>query len=143
MILNFWDASAVVPLLLAESSSNLLADKFREMPGMALWFGTRLECLSALSRRRREGTLKPADCDRSKKILDSIAMDALVIEPASDIWRRAERLLDIHPLKSGDALQLAAALAWCRERPAGRHFVCLDDGLREAARREGFTVLPE
>ncbi len=41
-----------------------------------------------------------------------------------------------------DALQLAAALSVCAEHPEQLPFVCLDDRLREAARREGFPVLP-
>jgi hypothetical protein len=48
-----------------------------------------------------------------------------------------------HPLRAADALQLAAALVWCDEAPQGTAFVCLDDRLRDAARREGFAVLPE
>ena len=55
---------------------------------------------------------------------------------------RAMRLLTAHPLRPGDALQLAAALSWCGEKPAGAGFVCLDQRLREAAQREGFEVLP-
>jgi hypothetical protein len=47
-----------------------------------------------------------------------------------------------HPLRAGDALQLAAALVACGERPEALPFVCLDDRLRDAARREGFAVLP-
>jgi hypothetical protein len=44
--------------------------------------------------------------------------------------------------RAADTLQLAASLVWCRERPVGRSFVCLDARLREAAVREGFSVLP-
>jgi len=55
---------------------------------------------------------------------------------------RAARLLSLHPLRAADALQLAAALVWCRERTAEAPFVCLDDRLRLAAAREGFRVLP-
>ena len=54
----------------------------------------------------------------------------------------AERLLAVHPLTAGDALQLAAALIWARERPARLRFVCLDEQLRRAAGREGFNILP-
>ncbi|MBI3456110.1 MAG: hypothetical protein HY002_10030 [Candidatus Rokubacteria bacterium] len=39
-------------------------------------------------------------------------------------------------------LQLAAALLWVRGHAAQDGFVCLDQRLREAARREGFAVLP-
>ena len=44
-------------------------------------------------------------------------------------------------LRAADALQLAAALVWCRQRPHGRAFVVADDGLSDAAEAEGFTVI--
>jgi hypothetical protein len=53
---------------------------------------------------------------------------------------RAERLLSIHPLRTTDALQLASALIWAQESPRGLDFVCLDQNLREAALKEGFSV---
>ncbi|MDQ7843436.1 MAG: hypothetical protein QN141_11835 [Armatimonadota bacterium] len=37
--------------------------------------------------------------------------------------------------------QLAAALVWCRERPRGRSFVCLDRALALAAGTLGFAVV--
>jgi hypothetical protein len=46
-------------------------------------------------------------------------------------------------MRAADAIQLASALVWCKENPAGESFVCLDDRLREAARKEGFSVLPK
>jgi len=51
------------------------------------------------------------------------------------------RLLRIHPLRAADALQLAAALT-AAENPGALAFVSLDDRLSDAARREGFSILP-
>jgi uncharacterized protein len=56
---------------------------------------------------------------------------------------RAERLLAVHGLRAGDALQLAAALLWSRGETGAHTVVALDDRLRGAALREGFVVLPE
>jgi hypothetical protein len=47
----------------------------------------------------------------------------LEIEPTDDVRDFALDVLDRFPLKAADALQLAAALAWCRRRPKGRLFV--------------------
>jgi hypothetical protein len=47
-----------------------------------------------------------------------------------------------HPLRAADTLQLAAALIWAEETPQGLEIVCLDQNLREAALKEGFTLLP-
>ena len=46
------------------------------------------------------------------------------------------------PLRAANALQLVAALIWAQESPQGLEFVCLDQNLREAALREGFSILP-
>lgn len=63
--------------------------------------------------------------------------------PSEAIRARADRLLAVHPLRAADALQLAALLAASEERPADLPFVTLDDRLAEAARKEGFSILPD
>ena len=49
----------------------------------------------------------------------------------------------MHPLRAVDALQLGAALTWRREPVRRAELVCLDEGLRDAASREGFELLPD
>ena len=46
------------------------------------------------------------------------------------------------PMRVADSLQLAAALSWVREEPGGALLASLDDNLRTAATKEGFTVVP-
>lgn len=55
--------------------------------------------------------------------------------------RQAERLVETHPLRAADALQLAAALVACEGVASSLTFVTLDRNQAEAAEREGFTVL--
>jgi hypothetical protein len=55
----------------------------------------------------------------------------------------AKRLLRVHPLRTADALQLAAALIACEGEPAGLGFMAFDERLRMAADREGLAVCPE
>lgn len=45
------------------------------------------------------------------------------------------------PLRAADAVQLAAALVWCRERPRNRPFVCFDRGLAASGTVLGFRVI--
>ena len=66
-----------------------------------------------------------------------------VMNPSSLLRDRALRLLALHPLRAGDALQLAAGLLWTKDQPGNVNFVCLDDKLCHAALAEGFHVLPE
>lgn len=63
------------------------------------------------------------------------------IQPTEEVRERAERLLRIHNLRAADALQLAAALVWCEDRPRGRALIGDDGNLSEAARAEGFTII--
>lgn len=53
----------------------------------------------------------------------------------------AVAVLELYTLRAADSLQLATALVWCRNRPAGRIFICADDRLCDAAAQAGFTVL--
>ena len=53
----------------------------------------------------------------------------------------AQRLLRVHPLRTADGLQLAAAFAVAEDGSASVGFVCFDARLNRAASREGFAVL--
>jgi predicted nucleic acid-binding protein len=59
------------------------------------------------------------------------------VQPDEAIRKRAIRLLSVHSLTAGDALQLAAALQWSDDRGGGGEFISLDERLRDAASREG------
>jgi hypothetical protein len=93
-------------------------------------------------RRRREGVLNTDAELKARAILSALSIEWSEVQPSELVRQRAERLLSIHPLRSADAFQLAAALIWAQENPQGHEIVCLDQNLREAAHKEGFTVIP-
>jgi hypothetical protein len=64
------------------------------------------------------------------------------ILPSERVRSLAEELPDQMGLRAAEAMQLAAALVWCRERPRGRPFVCLDRPLATAAAHLGFSLEP-
>jgi predicted nucleic acid-binding protein len=66
----------------------------------------------------------------------------LDVPPTDELRDVARRILFAHTLRAADALQLAAALVVAGDRPADLPFVCLDQRLCDAARKEGFAVLP-
>jgi len=139
---RFWDSSALIPLLVKEPTSARLQDLLRRDPAVAAWWGSLVECAGGLARRQRDGALARSEVRQAQGTLDDLRAGALEIEPTEEVRSRALRLLAVHPLRAGDALQLAAALIWSQERVRGVGFVCLDDRLRGAAAREGFQVLP-
>jgi uncharacterized protein len=140
--MKFWDSSALIPLCLTESLSASVTLILRADEDMVVWWATRVECLSALARRRREGSLSPEAENKSRAVLSAMSAEWSEVLPGERLRLRAERLLMSHPLRAADAFQLAAALIWAEETPQGLDVVCLDQNLREAALKEGFTLLP-
>jgi predicted nucleic acid-binding protein len=140
--MRFWDASALIPLCLQERQSTALKRLAQEDESLAVWWGSSVECLSAFARLRREAVLSETEEEQARVILRALQGAVTEIEPTPAVREQAGRVLRLHPLRAADALQLAAALVWCQGDPLQHGFVCLDQRLREAARREGFTVFP-
>ena len=139
--MKFWDSSAVVPLLVAESKTGKLLDLYREDPVLLAWWGTVVECTSALARLERAGGISSDSMSTAMKRLGEIQSCWQEIQPIDRIKETAIRLLRVHNLRAADSLQLAAAYAVSENRPSTLDFVCLDDRLVLAAQREGFNVI--
>jgi uncharacterized protein len=141
-VARFWDTSAAVPLLFSEAATREVLSLLRDDQQMVVWWGTRTEGVSALQRRARDGELSFALLARVNSALALLASTWTEVLPTPRVRDAAERLLAVHPLRAADALQLAAALVWSDDTPAGRGLVALDARLRDAAQREGFSVYP-
>jgi hypothetical protein len=139
--MKYWDASALLPLLLDEKRTPSVRPIYDEDPVQSVWCLTEVEVASALARRAREG-LETKAVERARHELKRLLDRSTEIASVSRVRARAVRLLNTHPLRAADAVQLSAALILCDEQPGALPFVCLDDRLREAALREGFRVLP-
>ena len=141
--MNFWDTSAVIPLCVQEPSSAAMRDLLMCNTSMVVWWGTHTECISALMRRVREGHMPQADEQAARRVLDRLAQSWMEIQPSETVRSTAERLLAVHALRAAEALQLAAALLACETHTKELGFVSLDQCLRIAGYKEGFTVLPD
>lgn len=139
----FWDSSGLLPLLVQEEFSSPARALLRDQGVPIVWWGSVIECRSALERRAREGGLTQRGKLQAVRLLDSLAGTWSEVLPTPALRVRAVRLLAVHSLRTADATQLAAALVWAEDDPASRGFVCLDSRLRDCALREGFQVLPE
>ena len=69
--MKFWDSSAIIPLCLKEPTSERIRDVLKVDEDIVVWWATRVECLSALERRRREGALKIPHISRPNSHLRS------------------------------------------------------------------------
>jgi len=139
--MRFWDTSALVPLLLDEAASADVRAALRADPDIAAWWGTEVECVSALARLEREGLLTGDQLTAAMERLDALAAAWQEVQPATAVRRLAIRALRLHPLRAADAFQLAAALAAAEDHPETLPFVTFDDRLGHAATREGFAVI--
>jgi predicted nucleic acid-binding protein len=137
---NFWDSSAVIPLLVREGDSSHRQEQLRDDPRMIVWWACRLECSSALNRLLRDGNLDEDGLAGALSALETLADGWYEVQPTSEVRARAMRLLRVHPLRAADSVQLAAALIATAEDPSHLPFFTTDDRLRDAARREGFPV---
>lgn len=139
--MKFWDASALVPLVLAEASTRRLQALADEDPDMLVWWASEVECASALSRLERMGALDANALTLALSRLQQLASAWHEVEPNEIVRENALRFLRVHPLRAADALQLAAAFVAAETRPATLAFLTLDERLADAARKEGFALV--
>ena len=139
--MRYWDASALVPLVIAEPQSERVREWLAGDDGIVTWAWTRTEIVSAIERRCREGLL---DRMLRRQALDRFEAFSQSWDEVSDLLAvrtRACALLARHPLRAADAGQLAAAVLVQEQLGGGLVFACLDERLSLAAERETLRVL--
>lgn len=138
--MRFWDTSALVPVVVDVRESAAFRRVWNQDPVVLVWALTETELLSALCRRHREGLLDADDLERAERRLQRLGNRWDEVDNLLAVREEAARILRVHPLRAGDALQLAAAVVAFDYRPRGRGFLSLDEALLAAARREGFAA---
>ena len=136
-----WDSSALISLLVEEGQTAARIELLERDPSIVTWWGSRIECASALNRLRREQLIDEAGLNERLEQLQAFAKSWVEIETLDRVRNRALRLLRFHALRSADAMQLAAAHVASGEEPSTLDFVCSDKRLSEAAGREGFAMV--
>ncbi len=139
--MKFWDASAIVPLLMTEPATSTVQALAAKDPSMLVWWATEVECASVVARLEREGALDASAVTQAFDRLKQLASGWHEVDPSDSIREAAVRFLRVHPLRSAGALQLAAAFLAAERRPSSLDVVTLDDRLAAAARREGFVLI--
>ena len=139
--MRFWDASAVLPLLVGETITAEMQALATKDDAMLVWWATEVECASAVARLERDGVLDAAAVRAAFERLTQVASGWHEIDASDAVREAAVRFLRVHPLRAADALQLAAAFIAAERRPSLLEVVTLDDRLAAAARKEGFAVI--
>ena len=139
--MKFWDASAVVPLLMAEPKTKGMQAVAVKDPTMLVWWATEVECASAMARLEREGVLDGSAATEAFDRLKQLASGWHEVDPSDAVRETAVRFLRVHALRAADALQLSAAFIAAERRPSSLELVTLDDRLAVVARKEGFVMI--
>ena len=140
--MRYWDSSALVPLLVVESTSAAMEALLAEDGSVVTSWGTPIECASAIGRRERDGSLQAAEIVVALQKLAALETAWVEVAPSERVRAAARRLVRVHDLGSADAVQLASALVASDRNEEPMPFVTLDDRLGLAAGREGFPVQP-
>ncbi|MDQ8208991.1 type II toxin-antitoxin system VapC family toxin [Coraliomargarita sp. SDUM461003] len=139
--MNFWDSSAILPLLVSEATSRSTRAYLEKQPDVAVWWATPVECMSALARKEREGRLNLSQMVLAKKNLDEVMRNSVVVGASDRVRLLAQKLLRRYPLRAADSLQLAAACVLAGDATGDYGFVCNDERLAIAASKEGFEII--
>jgi predicted nucleic acid-binding protein len=136
--LAFWDSSALVPLCVRQDFTPR-ALLFYKKYDAVVWWATPVEIASAIARLVRMKQLDRRDWAKARRTGRELADEWFAIQPSDALRARAFQLVDSYDLRAADALQLAAALEWCKGDAQGQVFLTADEKLREAAVLVGFT----
>lgn len=136
--MKFWDTSAIIPLLVNERHSDLVDPIFSSDSNMITWWGTSIECISAISRLERENRISPKEHATIMARLNELRESWREIQPTPLVKQYAERILQVHPLRAQDAQQLSACLIANQDMVI--EFITLDQRLEIAGRKEGLKL---
>ena len=145
MTIHYLDASALAKLYISEPGTDLMRGLADPAAGhqFAILALAEVEFRSAVRRRQRAGDFSAGMAER---LLGSFAADlrsgAFQRRPVNDaVLGLAASVVDRHPLKANDALQLAGCLMLRMVSDTAPVFVCSDLRLLQAAQAEGLAIL--
>ena len=139
--MRYWDASALVPIFVAEPTTDTVRSWLAEDSVVVTWAWTRVEIASAVERRTRDGELSREQRRSIVSRLDEFGAAWHEVLEMLAVRSRATSVLARHPLGAADAAQLGSALHVQEQIGAPLQFVVLDRRLAEAAEREGLAVI--
>ncbi len=137
----FFDTSALVPLCVAQPSGQKARQAYRSFTRQVVAWTASIEAAGAMYRAVRLGALGQSNARRAFGRLAQLEKRWTEIVATDHVRHSAISLLASYDLRSADAIQLASALVWCKDKPRNRAFVCFDRRLAEAARVVGFTAV--
>jgi uncharacterized protein len=132
----FADSSALAKRYIADEQSEEFDRLLQSSNNLAVSVLCLPEIISALCRRRRERALTPSEYAAAKAALERDLADATVIAMIDEVLQGSVSLLESHPLRASDAIQISSALEWQADL-----FVSADSRQCSAAKANGLEVV--
>jgi predicted nucleic acid-binding protein len=140
-LIYFLDSSALVKRYVREAGSATVAGLFRRRAKLAASGLAIVEVPAALFRRARAGEVAMAEAQTHAAEVARDLDQMYVVEARKAVLDCARDLVERHPLRAYDAVQLASALRIVHSTAASVTFVCADRGLAGAATAESLRAL--
>jgi predicted nucleic acid-binding protein len=132
----FSDSSALAKRYIADEKSEEFDRLLEGSDSLAVSVLCLPEIISALCRRLRERFLTRAQYAAAKVALEADLADTTVIALTDEVLLSGIRLLESHPLRASDGIQIASALAWRADA-----FASADARQCAAARAAGLRII--
>jgi uncharacterized protein len=108
----FSDSSALAKRYIADEASEEFDRLLNGSSSLAVSVLCLPEIISALCRRLRQRVLTKSQYAAAKAALEADLADTTVIAITDEVLVAGIRLLESHPLRASDAIQISSALAW-------------------------------
>lgn len=124
-----------------ESGTEEAQGAYNEADGIRTTAIAHVEATAALSRMRKGGRLSPTQLRRAIEDLESLwrGIDSHAVSDA--LLAKAAESARTHSLRAYDSVHLAGALSFAAGEAL--EFACWDKELRDAAKRHGFSLIPQ
>ncbi len=136
------ESSAVLAWLLGEPTGRTVRERLAKAEIVIASDLTLIECDRVVIRAAVLGDLTEADAADRRAHLTTAAAHWNVLRISGDIVERARQPFPGDPIRTLDAIHLASALV-ARSAAPGLEVLSLDDRIRTAAKKLGFSIQPE
>lgn len=139
----YLDTSALVKRYFREPFSDEVVLRWKEATEIVISSVAYAESLASFYRKKRESGLKEAVI---RRIIEAFRLEwksFIRIEVNEELDSYLDRVIERYPLRGFDAIHLASAVLVREGLPEELLFVCFDQVLARAARKEGFEIFPQ
>lgn len=131
----------MIKLLVDEPGAEEARSAYIEADGIRTTAIAHVEATAALARMRKGRRLTPTQLKRALEDLESIWRGVFTHAVDEALLAMAAESSLTHSLRAYDAVHLAGALSFASGEELD--FACWDKELREAAKKQGFALVPE